>query len=94
MAFRATLVQIQKSKKYHLIFQTENKKASKTREEERSSVILTGCLRLLFFVFFHPHPPRSCVLFLLEKCNSLLCGVKLQPAWSCISVVRESVDEV
>lgn len=73
-----------------LQFQIEKKKASKTREEERSFVILTGCLRLFFYT---PRPPPF-VLFLLEKCKSLLCGVKLHPVSSCILVVCVNVNEV
>jgi len=76
-----------------LRFQTEKKKASETREEERSFVILTGRLRFFFFFLFLS-PPQSFVLFLLEKCNSLLCGVKLHPVWSRILVVFVGVNEV
>lgn len=53
-----------------LQFQIEKKKASKTREEERSFVILTGCLRL----FFYPPPPVVCPLSLGEMQKSALWG--------------------
>ena len=50
MAFRATLVQIQKAK--ILRFRTETKKASETREE----ITLKGCLRFPSFFLFSRFP--------------------------------------
>lgn len=46
-----------------------------------------------FFSCFSP-PPQLFVLFLLEKCNSLLCGVKLHPVWRRNLVVFVGVNEV
>lgn len=59
-------------------------KESKTRE---GGLICPPC-RGKRFSCFNPPTPQSRLLFVLEKCNSRLCGVKLHPVWSCILVVH------
>lgn len=54
-----------------LQFQIEKKRKRRARQEERSFVILTGCLRLFFYT---PRPPPVCPLSLGEMQKSALWG--------------------
>lgn len=81
-----------KSKNVH--HDSKLKRKRRARQEKRRGHLSSLKDVWGFFFFSFNSPPQLCVFLLLEKCNSLLCGVKLHPAWSCILVVCVGVDEV